>query len=97
MNATIATTLHEAYQAAKATMATKERHEITSEVYDEALGVVPPIYGYAGSFWVGEAYTHTDDGGISLKCWYENRDGEELGPWRNRLSRYYCRLCVVRR
>jgi len=56
--------------------------EITKEVYWEAIGVVPPVYGKHGAevnrfgrFWVGEEYTHDRRGNpVGLECWHDQEE-----------------------
>ena len=38
--------------------------EVTAEFAEQALNVLPPIYGVRGGFLVSEPFTHTDRGAI---------------------------------
>ena len=93
--ANIAATLHDAYQRAAETCTTDDKHEITEEVYYDALGILPPIYGKLaddqfGRFWLGEPYTHSQRGvPVCLECWEQvdtSLGGHEV------TGRYFCRL-----
>jgi hypothetical protein len=76
------TLISAAVKAARMTINLPNRYRITQEVYDEALGAMPPIYG-EHSFWMGEPYTHDSNGReVSLQCWREG-------------TKYFCRLSTV--
>lgn len=80
----ISSTISAASAKARATMGRAIAHEITEDVYYEALNALPPVYGPNGHWWLGEAYTHNDAGKeIALECWREG-------------SRHFCRLSVVK-
>lgn len=80
----VAKTLGEAYRMAIYAKSVPMPIEITEVTYFEALGVVPPIYGADGHWWVGEEYTHNSRGeAVSLECWESE-------------GQYFCRLSVVK-
>lgn len=77
--------LGEAYRAAIYARGVPVVIEIDQEIYCEALGCVPPVYGDNGHWWVGEYYDFDRQGRpTSLECW---NDGD----------RYFCRLSAVTR
>lgn len=79
-------TITSAADAALRTYGTREAHEITDDVFYEALGAVPPVY-CAGGFWLGEAYTSDMDGReVALQFWTE--EGEHA-------LRYFCRYSRI--
>lgn len=51
--------------------------ECTSELLNEALEVMPPVYA-AGCFGVGEAYSHTNEG-IPVRHWFAEIGGKSYG------------------